>query len=62
MSAEVVRVDANKVVTFHYSLRDSAADELIESSEGKEPVIYMHGHANIVPGLEEQLAGTQAGD
>src|SRR5262245_5127261 len=61
MSAEAPKVDADKVVTFHYSLRDSA-DELIESSAGKEPVVYMHGHANIVPGLEGQMAGKQAGD
>src|SRR4029079_11233537 len=48
------------VVTFHYNQRDSA-DEPIESSEGKDPVVYMHGHATIVPGLEEQMAGTQGG-
>ena len=62
MSAEAAKVDADKVVTFHYTLRDSAAKELIESSQGKEPMVYMHGHANIVPGLEEQMAGKQAGD
>jgi len=63
MSSEAVKVDADMVVTFHYSLRDrDSADELIESSTGKEPVVYMHGHANIVPGLEEQMSGKQVGD
>jgi len=61
MSSEAVKVDADKVVTFHYSLRD-ADDAFVESSEGKDPVTYMHGHANIVPGLEEQMAGKQPGD
>jgi FKBP-type peptidyl-prolyl cis-trans isomerase SlyD len=61
MSADAVKVDADKVVTFHYSLRDST-EELIESSVGKEPAVYMHGHANIVPGLEEQMVGKLAGD
>src|SRR5262245_37211045 len=61
MNAEAAKIAADKVVTFHYSLRDSA-EEFIESSEGKDPATYMHGHANIVPGLEEQMAGKQAGD
>jgi FKBP-type peptidyl-prolyl cis-trans isomerase SlyD len=60
-SSEALTIEADRVVTFHYALRD-ADGESIESSEGKEPVIYMHGHANIVPGLEEQMAGKQGGD
>ncbi len=56
-----VKIDADKVVTFHYKLADSEGT-FIESSEGKEPVLYMHGHQNIVPGLEQQLLGKQPGD
>jgi FKBP-type peptidyl-prolyl cis-trans isomerase SlyD len=61
MTADALTIDADKVVTFHYNLRDSEG-AAIESSEGKDPVIYMHGHANIVPGLEEQMAGKRTGD
>jgi FKBP-type peptidyl-prolyl cis-trans isomerase SlyD len=61
MSAEALKIEADTVVTFHYALRD-AGGASIESSEGKEPVVYMHGHANIVPGLEEQMAGKHGGD
>jgi FKBP-type peptidyl-prolyl cis-trans isomerase SlyD len=61
MSSEARTVDADTVVTFHYSLRDSD-DAPIESSEGKDPVIYMHGHANIVPGLEQEMAGKKSGE
>ena len=61
MNQEANTVGVDKVVTFHYSLRDED-NSLIESSEGKEPVIYMHGHANIVPGLEQQMDGKQRGD
>jgi FKBP-type peptidyl-prolyl cis-trans isomerase SlyD len=60
MSTAAPSIDTDKVVTFHYSLRDSE-ESFIESSEGKEPVVYMHGHNNIVPGLEEQMAGKQSG-
>jgi FKBP-type peptidyl-prolyl cis-trans isomerase SlyD len=61
MNQETNTVDADKVVTFHYSLRDES-DALIESSEGKEPVTYMHGHGNIVPGLESEMTGKRGGD
>ena len=60
MADEALRIDDDKVVTFHYSLRDSDA-ALIESSEGKTPVVYMHGHDNIVPGLESEMAGKTSG-
>jgi FKBP-type peptidyl-prolyl cis-trans isomerase SlyD len=62
MSDTASSVEADKVVTFHYSLREEGSDELIESSNGQPPMIYMHGRGNIVPGLEEQLAGKRSGD
>lgn len=49
------------VVTFHYTLRD-ADGEVLDSSEGEEPLIYLHGADNIVPGLERQLVGKKVGD
>jgi FKBP-type peptidyl-prolyl cis-trans isomerase SlyD len=61
MSQEASTVATDTVVTFHYTLRDES-NELIESSEGATPVTYMQGHNNIVPGLEEQMAGKKAGD
>ena len=48
------------VVSIHYSLKDDDGD-LIDSSEG-EPLSYLHGAGNIVPGLERQLAGKVVGD
>jgi FKBP-type peptidyl-prolyl cis-trans isomerase SlyD len=56
-----VQIADDKVVTFHYRLRD-AEDSFKESSEGKNPVIYMHGHSNLVPGLEAEMLGKAAGD
>jgi FKBP-type peptidyl-prolyl cis-trans isomerase SlyD len=49
------------VVTIHYRLTlddGSVADQ----SFGGEPMLYMHGAQNIVPGLERQLAGKKIGD
>jgi len=51
----------DKVVTIDYSLRD-AAGKLLDSSDKGEPLVYLHGNDNIIPGLEKHLEGKQAGD
>jgi FKBP-type peptidyl-prolyl cis-trans isomerase SlyD len=48
-----------KVVSLHYTLH-IGGDE-IESSLGGEPMLYLHGASNIVPGLEKALAGQSTG-
>ncbi len=54
-------VEAGKVVTFHYTLRNPGGD-VIDTSDGGEPLAYLHGASNIVTGLEAQLAGRAEGD
>ncbi|GAB3368767.1 peptidylprolyl isomerase [Spongiibacter taiwanensis] len=51
----------NCVVAFHYTLTDDEGNEL-DSSKGKEPLAYLHGHSGIIPGLERELEGKVAGD
>lgn len=51
----------NDIVTIHYTLKDDA-DKVIDSSAGGEPLAYLHGHGNIVPGLERELSGKSVGD
>ena len=54
-------IEKNKVVTIEYTLTDEAG-ELIESSEGQEPLTYVHGVGNIIPGLESSLEGKSPGE
>ena len=54
-------ITAGKVVQMHYTLTSSEG-EVIDSSEGREPLAYLHGAQNIVPGLERQLEGKSVGD
>ena len=56
-----MNIAADTVVTFHYSLRDESGTEL-ETSRGGDPSAYLHGHNNIIPGLEKAMAGKAAGD
>ena len=45
----------------HYTLTNPEG-EVIDSSQGKAPLAYLHGHGNIIPGLEKQLEGKAVGD
>ena len=49
-----------KVVVIHYTLKNDEG-EVIDSSEGHEPLAYLHGQGNIVAGLESALEGKEAG-
>lgn len=56
-----MNVAQDKVVLIHYTLRNDAG-EVIDSSSGGDPLAYIHGQGNIIPGLEKALLGKQLGD
>lgn len=49
-------IEKNKVVSFHYTLRNSAGEEM-ESSREKDPMTYLQGANNIITGLEKAMEG-----
>ena len=51
----------NKVVRIDYTLTNDAND-VLDSSKGGEPLTYLHGAGNIIPGLESALEGKRAGE
>ena len=51
----------DKVVLIHYTLKNDSG-EVIDSSSGGDPLAYIHGPGNIIPGLEKALEGKQVGD
>ncbi|HEY2733406.1 MAG TPA: peptidylprolyl isomerase [Polyangiales bacterium] len=50
-----------KVVTIEYTLTDDEG-RVIDSSEGRAALSYLHGAQNIVPGLEKAIDGKGEGD
>lgn len=56
-----MKIDKNVVATIHYTLRDPDG-EILDSSRGAAPLDYLHGHGQIVPGLERALHGLRTGD
>jgi len=53
----------NKVVTFHYTLKDKETGEVLDSSqEYGQPLTVLFGAQNIIPGLENRMEGMEAGE
>lgn len=56
-----MQIDQNTVVSIHYTLTNSEGN-VMDSSVGQQPLAYLHGASNIIPGLENALTGKAVGD
>ncbi|MGH2521978.1 MAG: FKBP-type peptidyl-prolyl cis-trans isomerase, partial [Anaerolineales bacterium] len=56
-----MQIAKDKVVIIDYTLTDDQGD-VLDSSEDEEPLSYIQGAGNIIPGLENALEGRAAGD
>ncbi|MEX2525030.1 MAG: peptidylprolyl isomerase [Gammaproteobacteria bacterium] len=56
-----MKISSGAVVSIHYTLTDDQG-EVIDSSQGQDPLQYEHGSGNIIPGLEKALDGHASGD
>lgn len=54
-------ISTNSVVSIHYTLKNNKG-EVIDSSQDQEPLKYLHGAGNIIPGLEQALEGMSVGE
>ena len=59
MSNEI-KVKDGHVVSMEYTLKVDG--KVTDTSEGREPLEYVHGAGNIIPGLEREIAGMSVGD
>lgn len=56
-----MEIGDNKVVGIEYTLTDSEG-QVLDTSDGRGPLAYVHGKGGIIPGLEEELTGKAIGD
>jgi FKBP-type peptidyl-prolyl cis-trans isomerase SlyD len=56
-----MNIAASTVVAIDYTLRNDQG-EVLDTSEGREPLVYLHGANSIIPGLERALEGKTEGD
>jgi FKBP-type peptidyl-prolyl cis-trans isomerase SlyD len=56
-----MQISQNTVASIEYKLKD-ADGQVLDTSEGREPLTYLHGAGNLIPGLEQALEGNVPGD
>lgn len=56
-----MKIGKHSVVTMHYTLKNKEG-MVLDSSAGREPLVYLHGVGALIPGLEVELNDKQAGD
>ncbi len=61
MQTDEAKIEDNRVVGLSYTLTDADGAEL-DRAGADDPLLYLHGHENIVPGLEEALTGRAIGE
>ena len=54
-------IEDGAVVGIDYRLTVADGTE-VDSTAGRGPMEYLHGHRNIIPGLEQELEGHEVGD
>ncbi len=59
--SDKLTVNDNMVVSMDYTLHLDSG-EMVDSSEGREPLAFLQGHGQIIPGLERELVGMAVGD
>ena len=56
-----MKISKHKVAAIHYTLKDNSG-KVLDSSQGQEPLYYLHGEGNLIPGMEEGLEGKEKGN
>ena len=58
----MTKIDENKVVRVHYTGTLPDSGDVFDSSEGREPLAFLVGHKQMIPGFERELMGAVAGE
>ena len=53
-----MKITKHAVVTVNYTLKNDK-EEVLDSSEGREPLVYLHGVGGLIPGLETEMEGKE---
>ncbi len=56
-----MKVTKNTVVSIDYTLTNDAGD-VLDTSQGAQPLVYLHGVGGLIPGMERGLDGSNTGD
>jgi FKBP-type peptidyl-prolyl cis-trans isomerase SlyD len=55
-------VSKNMVASVHYTGTLPDSGEVFDSSEGREPLSFLVGHKQMIPGFEDEIMGAKVGE
>ena len=58
----MTKIENNTVARVHYTGTLPDSGEVFDSSEGREPLTFLVGHKQMIPGFERELMGAKVGD
>ncbi len=58
----MTKIENNTFARVHYTGTLPDTGEVFDSSEGRDPLTFLVGHKQMIPGFERELMGANAGD
>jgi len=58
----MTEVAENTVASVHYTGTLPESGEVFDSSEGRDPLTFLVGHKQMIPGFEEEMMGASVGE
>ena len=55
-------IQNNTVASVHYTGTLPDTGEVFDSSEGRDPLVFLVGHRQMIPGFEEEMLGAKVGE
>ncbi len=55
-------IEKDAVASVHYTGTLPESGEVFDSSEGRDPLTFLVGHKQMIPGFEEELMGAEKGE
>ena len=58
----MTKVEKDAVASVHYTGTLPESGEVFDSSEGRDPLTFLVGHKQMIPGFEDELMGAEKGE
>ena len=58
----MTKVENDAVASVHYTGTLPESGEVFDSSEGRDPLTFLVGHKQMIPGFEDELLGAEKGE
>jgi len=56
-----MKIEENTIASVHYTGTLPESGEMFDSSEGREPLTFLVGHGQMIPGFEAAMIGAKLG-